>query len=92
MTRIEREVKIIEIAKWFVKNKATVRSAGKHFQITKSTIHKWLTKDLSDLNSSLYFDVSDILLTNFKERNVRGGEATKEKYRRLNKTSLSLLS
>ena len=74
------EERAIELAEFIIKNKATVRSAAKEFNISKSTVHKDVTERLKTFNKSLYSDVKNILNTNKEQRHIRGGMATKEKY------------
>ena len=59
----------------------TVRGAGEKFGISKSTVHKDVTERLRDIDAELYTRVKDILELNLSERHLRGGNATKEKYR-----------
>lgn len=75
------EERAILVAEYIVKNKATVRDAGKAFNISKSTVHKDITIRLIKLNPALYEEVRKILDINKQERHIRGGESTKEKYR-----------
>ena len=77
------EDRVIELANYIIDNNATVRSAAKKFHISKSTVHKDMTSRLQLLNSELYKKVLDILKTNKEQRHIRGGIATKEKYRKL---------
>ena len=66
---------------YIVENNATVRAAAKRFGISKSTVHKDVTQTLKNINKSLYLDVKSVLTKNKEERHLRGGEATKMKYR-----------
>ena len=68
------------LAKFIIKNNATVREAAKFFGVSKSTVHKDITEKLSKFNYTLYLDVERILQKNKSERHIRGGEATKQKY------------
>ncbi len=68
------------LGKYIVAHHATVRAAAAHFGISKSTVHKDVTRDLRGKNAGLYREVSEILSQNKKERHLRGGEATKKKY------------
>ena len=77
------EDRVIELANYIIDNNATVRSAAKEFHISKSTVHKDVTSRLPLLNRELYKKVLDILKTNKEQRHIRGGIATKEKYRKL---------
>ena len=71
------------LAEYFVENKSTVREAAKKFSISKSTVHKDLAYKLSKINPQLYLEVKKILDKNKMERHLRGGEATKRKYKTL---------
>ena len=60
---------------------ATVRTAAKHFGISKSTVHKDLSQRLPKYNPLLYQQVREILEQNKRERHIRGGLATRKKYK-----------
>ena len=49
--------------------------------IFKTTIHKDVSVRLKKLNPSLYRKVQKILEINKKERHIRGGIATRKKYK-----------
>jgi putative DeoR family transcriptional regulator (stage III sporulation protein D) len=66
-----------------VENKATVRAVAGKFGISKSTVHKDVTQTLRHVNPALYEQVKEILELNKQERHLRGGEATKKKYRHM---------
>lgn len=68
------------IAKYMIETKATVRSAASFFGISKSTVHKDVTKVLEKENHALFVQVKELLEINKNERHVRGGEATRLKY------------
>jgi putative DeoR family transcriptional regulator (stage III sporulation protein D) len=59
----------------------TVRGAAKHFSISKSTVHKDVTVRLRFVNPSMFGEVRALLSKNKAERHLRGGEATRMKYR-----------
>ena len=60
---------------------ATVRATAKVFKISKSTVHKDVTERLSYDNPQLYREVKAVLEKNKKERHIRGGMATRKKYK-----------
>ena len=60
---------------------ATVRAAAKVFKISKSTVHKDVTQRLRYDNPQLYKEVKAVLEKNKNERHIRGGMATKRKYK-----------
>lgn len=61
----------------------TVRGAGEKFGVSKSTVHKDVTERLRDIDSVLYEKVQAVLSCNLSERHLRGGNATREKYKRI---------
>ena len=69
-------------ADFILKNKGTVRSVAKFFGVSKSTVHNDLSKKLRTLNLSIYKQVNSLLKINLSERHIRGGEATRRKYKR----------
>ena len=62
-------------------NKATVRAAAKQFGVSKSTVHMDVARRLRSLNPQLYSEVREILDINKAQRHIRGGLATREKYK-----------
>lgn len=60
---------------------ATVRAAAKVFKISKSTVHKDVTERLSRDDPQLYIKVKKVLEKNKQERHIRGGMATRRKYK-----------
>lgn len=77
------EQRAIELAEYIVANKATVRETAKKFCVSKSTVHKDVTERLSKINKPLADSVKVILNINKAERHIRGGEATKKKYKHI---------
>ena len=71
-----------ELAVYIVETGATVRSAARHFGISKSTVHKDLSQRLPLYNLKLYDQVRCVLEENKAQRHIRGGNATREKYKR----------
>lgn len=76
------EQRACELAVYMIETGATVRSAAKHFGVSKSTVHKDLCQRLPQCNKSLYKQVRPVLEQNKAERHIRGGLATREKYRK----------
>lgn len=75
------EERAIELAVYIIEEKSTVRAAAKKFGISKSTVHKDVTERLLDIRPELAEEVRQVLEKNKAERHIRGGEATKAKYR-----------
>ena len=85
--RTQRE-RCEEIADYVIEYKTTVRQAANYFGISKSTVHKDITESLARQNKPLYAEVKAVLNLNKQERHLRGGEATRKKYRDQRKASL----
>lgn len=75
------EERAIELGKYVVETKATVRQAAKVFGVSKSTVHKDLTERLPRIHPGLYAQVRQVLNINMAQRHIRGGQATLLKYR-----------
>ncbi len=75
------EERACDLAVYIIENKATVRAAAKQFGISKSTVHKDLTERLKTVNPTLYHQVRELLDINKAERHIRGGMATRRKYK-----------
>lgn len=72
----------IKIGHHLVETRQTVRMIAKEFGVSKSTVHKDLTERLPQINPELASKVKEILEYHKSVRHIRGGEATKIKYRR----------
>ncbi len=75
------EERACALAVYIIETGATVRAAASHFGISKSTVHKDLQQRLSRYNPTLYAQVRPVLELNKLERHIRGGMATRRKYR-----------
>jgi putative DeoR family transcriptional regulator (stage III sporulation protein D) len=75
------EERACALAVYMSEQKATVRGAAKKFGISKSTVHKDIQERLPTFNRSLYQQVKAVLEENKAERHIRGGIATRIKYR-----------
>ena len=70
-------VRVIEIAKYILETKATVRAAK---VFVSKRFHKDITERLRKINSQMADEVKKVLEFNKSERHIRGGQATKRKY------------
>lgn len=75
------EKRACELAVYIIETRATVRAAAQHFGISKSTVHKDITSRLEQYNYALYLQAREVLDFNKQERHIRGGIATREKYK-----------
>ncbi len=67
---------------YIVETGCTVRACSAHFGVSKSTVHKDVTERLYAIDRELYLSVKTVLEQNLKERHLRGGDATRQKYAR----------
>ena len=81
MAKTYIEERAIELAHYVIENKSTVRETAKKFYISKSTVHKDIVERLQSFDKSLYLEVKRVLDENKAERHLRGGLATRKKYR-----------
>lgn len=79
--REEIEQRSRSLALYIIENDATVRQAASHFGISKSTVHKDLAERLRAIDRVLYEQARQVLDKNKAERHLRGGEATRRKYK-----------
>lgn len=75
------EQRACDLAVYIIENKSTVRAAAAQFGVSKSTVHKDLVERLPHFNRTLYLQVKKVLEENKAERHIRGGMATRRKYR-----------
>ena len=75
------EQRACDLALYIVENRATVRQAAKQFGISKSTVHKDIAERLPFINRQLYLQAKEILEENKAQRHIRGGLATRKKYK-----------
>ena len=75
------EERAVSLGLYMIENNATVRSAAKAFHISKSTVHKDVTERLEHISPGLYAQVKAVLEYNKAERHIRGGIATRRKYK-----------
>ena len=78
-TNIEERAR--ELAVYIIENKTTVRAAAAKFSVSKSTVHKDLTERLRRVDPGLYAQVRQLLDWNKAQRHIRGGLATRRKYK-----------
>ena len=73
--------RVIREGEYIIETGSTVRATAEHFDISKSTVHKDVTERLKVIDKQLYKEVRKVLNINLAERHIRGGEATKNKYK-----------
>lgn len=76
----DKEDRARRLAAYMIETGGTVRSAGTHFGLSKSTVHKDLCEVLPRASPTLYAQVRQLLEQNKAQRHIRGGLATRKKY------------
>lgn len=75
------EERVRELAAYLLENQCTVRAAAARFGVSKSTVHKDMSERLEGIDRALWLRVRSLLERNKAERHIRGGLATRKKYR-----------
>ena len=75
------EQRACDEAVYIIECRGTVRDAARKFGISKSTVHKDISQPLPLFNRSLYLQVKAVLEENKAQRHIRGGLATRRKYK-----------
>ena len=70
------EERAVMLAQYMIETGATVRQTAARFGV-----HKDITERLYHLNLPLYTQAHEVLMRNKEERHIRGGMATRRKYR-----------
>ena len=75
------EERACQLALYIIENRTTVRAAAKKFGVSKSTVHKDLSERLPLYDRPLYLQVKAVMEENKAQRHIRGGLATRKKYK-----------
>jgi putative DeoR family transcriptional regulator (stage III sporulation protein D) len=78
------EERVLDVARYIIESKATIRKTARMFGVSKSTVHKDVTERLPKINPQIAKEAKEILDLNKSERHIRGGKATKLKYKVVN--------
>ncbi len=79
--REDVRLRVMQAAEHILETGATVRACAARYGVSKTTIHKDMRVRLLRLDSELFAKVDAVLKKNLEERHIRGGAATREKYR-----------
>lgn len=79
--RTNIEERACALADYILEKRTTVRDAAAHFGVSKSTVHKDITERLRSVDPALCASVRELLEINKAERHIRGGLATRRKYK-----------
>lgn len=72
----------VEFGCFILNNNETIRGTAKYFKTSKSTVHFDLSHRLKVVDSPLFQKVKAHLDFNFEEKHLRGGESTKNKFKK----------
>ena len=75
--------RVLEEANFIIDTGKTVREIANIFRVSKSTVHKDLHERLLKIDKNKYNKVSEILKYHIEVRHIRGGESTKNKYKKI---------
>lgn len=73
----------VRIGQYIMRTGDTVRGAAREFGMSKSSVHKDVHDRLRHVHPGLYEDVKSVLSYHHAVRHLRGGAATRERWRRL---------
>ncbi len=79
--KVETANRAVVLGEYIIETGATVRATAKVFKVSKSTVFKDVTDRLRQEDPGLYRDVKKVLEKNKSERHIRGGLATRRKYK-----------
>lgn len=72
--------RVLMLANHILSTHDTIRKTAKVYGFSKSTVHNDISKKLFKIDRVLYLKIHQILNTNFAQKHIRGGEATRLKY------------
>ena len=73
----------VKAAQYMLESRATVRQTAAKFGLSKSAVHKDMCVRLPQIDARLAREVAALLEYNKAVRHLRGGEATRRRYRDL---------
>ena len=76
------KTRVLNEANHIIKTQATIRKTAGLFNVSKSTVHTDLSERLKEIDKKLGAEIDDIFKNHDKEKHIRGGEVTRQKYKR----------
>lgn len=76
-------VSVITCARYIVEHNCTIRNVAKVYGFSKSGVHYDIVHKLPLIDRRLYKKVRVVLDNNFALKHIRGGQATKIKYKNM---------
>ena len=81
--RQEIQARCVALARYIIRTGATVRQAAEQFRMSKSSVHKDVHERLRAVHPGLYAEVKAVLDYHNAVRHLRGGAATRRRWRLL---------
>lgn len=81
--RQEIQDRCVLLGRYIARTGATVRETARAFQMSKSLVHKDVHERLRHVHPGLYQEVSEVLAYHNAVRHIRGGDATRRRWRLL---------
>ena len=76
------KTRVLNEANHIIKTQDTIRKTAGLFNVSKSTVHTDLSERLKEIDKKLGAEIDDIFKNHDKEKHIRGGEVTRQKYNR----------
>ena len=76
------------IADYIIETKDTIRESAKKFNISKSTVHKYIKDRLIIIDKIKYKKIKKIMDEHIKIRHIKGGESTRQLFLRKKNVNL----
>ena len=77
----DTDTRALIFGRYIAETGATVRQCAKEFGTSKSTVHSDVAIRLGGIDRNLWESVRRVLDKNKTERHLRGGEATRKKFK-----------
>ena len=76
------KTRVLNEANHIIKTQDTIRKTAGLFNVSKSTVHTDLSERLKEIDKKLGAEIDDIFKNHDKDKHIRGGEVTRQKYKR----------
>ena len=76
------KTRVLNEANHIIKTQDTIRKTAGLFNVSNSTVHTDLSERLKEIDKKLGAEIDDIFKNHDKEKHIRGGEVTRQKYKR----------
>ena len=75
--------RVLNEANHIIKTQDTIIETAGKFNVSKSTVHTDLSERLQEIDKRLGAEINNIFKAHDKEKHIRGGEVTRQKYKRV---------